>query len=225
MQGRCVVPMCGGMHRPFDFFSAASLTRYTGLEADNLRALSRGLKRAHGGAIFYHLHHALFRRHFTRAEFMNDFARWTWTVLHEERLAERLAAIDPLEFVSLADARKRLCGVVDRYLGDADYIQHVPEGARFHFVEAQTFVFAAGECARDLREFAERVRKVGPDVIFHHFVVAPLRLGRLDNDFSAWIEGEWERPELAARLRNLSPYGVDLFELRDRIAELVRQGL
>lgn len=209
------------MAKPFVFYSAAVLNRTTGYQADNLRALVRGLQRVPDGAIFYHLHYALFRRHFTTAEFLNDFARWVWRVLHEETLAERLAALDPLDFCSLADARHRLIGEVERYLGEAEFVQHVSREATFHFLDAQMFVFSTGVQAADLMEFAQKIRTVGADSIFHHVVSAPLRLGQRDNDFSCWMAHECGRPELAERLRAISPYTEDLFQLRDCIADLV----
>lgn len=206
--------------RPFVFENASSLTRYTGYSADNLRALLRGLERVPGGSIFYHFHYALFRHHFRTASFVNDFAAWAWNVLREKKLAERLSILDPLEFPSVRAARTRLIEEVDRHLGAVEYIQHVP-AQRFHFLEAQSFVFPIGREARDLREFAREVRKVAPHVVFHHFIVAPLRLGPNENDFSLWIEEEWHQKELAQKLRELSPYSVDLFNLQQRIGDLV----
>lgn len=209
------------MGEPFVFQNASSLTRYTGYSVDNLRAMLRGLERVPGGSIFYHFHYALFRRHYAAGAFINDFSYWTWNVLHEEALSERLSILDPLEFPSVRAARNRLVEVVEDHLGHIEYIQHVPHDLRFHFLEAQSFVYGTGRTARDLGEFAREVRKVSPDVIFHHFIVAPLRLGPKENDFSKWIEKEWRQEELAQRLRELSPYSEDLFDLRQRIGELV----
>lgn len=207
--------------KPFRFESALSLTRYTGYAADNLRALLRGLERVPGGSIYHHLHHALFRRHFSIGGFVNDFAAWCWDVLHEEALGERLTILDPLAFGTIREARTRLIEEVDRYLGSVEYIQHVPHPQRFYFQESQSFVFPTGRVARDLREFSIEVRKVGPDVIFHHVVVAALRVGPAENDFSRWVEEECHQPRLAKQLRELSPFAEDLFRLQERIADLV----
>src|SRR5690606_24670677 len=129
--------------------------------------------------------------------------------------------LDPLEFSTIRAARNRLIEEVDRHLGSIEYIQHVPHPRQFFFQESQTFVFPTGREATDLPEFAAEVRKASPDVIFHHFVVATLRVGPGENDFSVWIEEECKKPDLAQKLRELSPYSVDLFTLQKRIADLV----
>jgi hypothetical protein len=209
------------MPRPFVFQSALSLVTHTGYQADDLRSLMRGLQRAPGSSIFYHVHHSLFRRHFTGGEFMNDFARWALTSLGEEELAERLTAVDPLQALSVRGARQALLGIVESYLGASEYGIRVPAGKRFFFCAARTFVFPTGRTAVSLREMAEGVRSSGADVIFHHFVTAPLRLGRRDNDFSAWLEEELREPELAIEVARLSPYDHDLFSLREHIAAML----
>lgn len=206
---------------PFRFESSTSLTRFTGYAADNLRAFLRGLERVPGGSIYHHLHNALFRRHFYKGAFVNDFAAWCWQVLHEEKLGERLSIVDPLEYGTIREARNRIIEEVDRHLGSVEFIQHVPHASQFFFQESQSFVFRTGRKARDLREFALEVRKASPDVIFHHMVVASLRLGPQENDFSRWVEEQMHLPDLANRLRELSPFSEDLFHLQIRVADLV----
>lgn len=213
------------MSRPFAFQSAASLVKHTGFSADNLRGLLRGIQRASGSSIFYHVHHSLFRRHLTTGEFMNDFARWALVTLGEEALAERLTAVDPLQCLSIRAAREALAKVVGEHLGASEYVAHVPPGKRFYFSAAQSFVFPTGRTASTLAEFSKEVRRVGLDTIFHHFVTAPLRLGRRDNDFSAWLGDELGDRALAAEVAQLSPYQYDLSELRLRIADLVDRRL
>ncbi|MHB1843899.1 MAG: DUF5752 family protein [Deltaproteobacteria bacterium] len=213
------------MNRPFEFQSSASLVKHTGFSADNVRALLKGLQRVPGSSIFYHVHHALFRRHFTMGEFMNDFARWALTALGEEALAERLSAVDPLQCQSIRGAREALAKVISDQLGASEFVAHVPPGKRFFFSQAQTFVFPTGRTAQNLREFANEIRRVGVDTIFHHFVTAPSRLGRNDNDFSAWMAEELGEPELARQVRMLSPYTYDLFQLREQIGQLVDRSL
>lgn len=207
----------------FQFYSESWLVHHTGVMADSLRTLLKGLRTVSGSSIFYHVHNSLFRRHYTTSRYMNDFGRWAWVTMHEERLAEQLAVIDPLEFVSVREARERLVGVVERYLGDAEYIQRVLPGQEFHFGRLQTFVFPTGVRAGTLEELAERVRVAAPDVVFYHFVEAHLRHARKDNDFSVWVRTRFGADDLADAINALSPYTYDLWALRERIADLVEQ--
>ncbi len=214
-----------GVVRPFEFQNAFSLVTHTGYAADDLRSLLRGIQRVPGSSIFYHVHHSLFRRHFTTGEFMNDFARWVLLSVGEEALGERLSAVDPWQCLAIRTARDRLVDAIEGYLGSTEYGIRVPPGKRFYFTAARTFIAPTGRSARDLREFAAGVRGCGPDAIFHHFVIAPTRLGRRDNDFSVWLEGELSESALADELSRLTPYDQDLYRLRDRIAEIVERRL
>lgn len=213
------------MPRPFEFSSEASIVRYSGIWADSAHTLLAGLGKVDGSSIFYHLHHALFRRHFTTSEFMNDFARWAWVTLHEERLAERLSTIDPLAVQSIAQAREQLVAVVQEHVGQSEQDHKVSRGRAFYFCDAQTFVFPTGIVARDLPDFAAKVRAVRPDVIFRHVIGARLRVEGDRNDFSRWIEDEHKAPELAAQILRLSPYTLNLNQLRGAIADAVERHL
>ncbi len=206
---------------PFRFDSSATLTRFTGVSADNLHALLRGIQRASGASIYYHVFHALFRRHFTTSEYMNDFAHWAWYTLHERQVAEKLAAVDPTAYVTPHEARQALARVLEDQLGHTEFVPRVRDDLRFHFIDAQTFIFSTGIEARDPRDFADKIRQVPPGAIFYHFVMAPMRLGRRENDFSAWLHGQGAE-ELAKRIDELSPYSGDLYTLRDRLSELCR---
>lgn len=209
------------MRAPFVFQSTAMLARFAGLSADSARALQRAIARAPETSIFYHLHFAIFRRHFMTSELMNDFARWAWGTLGDEPLAEQLAAVDPLEFTSLREARARLVSVIGDWMGQTDHVHAVGAKQRFYFVEGQSFVYPTGERADSVRSLADAVRRAPAESIFHHFVAAPLRLGRRDNDFSHWLETEQGATHAAERIRQLSPYQTDLFQLGETIAQLL----
>jgi hypothetical protein len=210
-----------GVATPFQFRALQVVTKYTGVAADGPRSLSKGMARVPTGSLFYHLHHALFRRHFTTAEFMNDFARWAWVTLREEALAEKLATVDPMDFTSVGDARNQLIHLLNEFVGQTEFVQRVRPSERFYFLEAQSFVYPIGVPVSGLHEMRDRLRTVGPDAIFYHFVAAPLRLGQRDNDFSIWLEKELGETQRAAQIRTLSPYKTDLPALRAEIAQLL----
>jgi hypothetical protein len=210
------------MAASFIFQSTATLTRYTGFSADSARSLQRGIARVPGSSIFYPVHFALFRRHFMTSEIMNDFARWTWATLGDEPLAEQLASVDPLTVTSIHEVRERLVHAIEGYLGRTEYASAVDPTARFYFIDGQSFLFPTGLSSDSIGSFAEAVRRAPVESIFHHFVAAPLRLGKRDNDFSQWLEFEQGASRAAQRIRELSPYSTDLFGLGERIAELAR---
>jgi hypothetical protein len=206
---------------PFVFKSVATLARATSFFADSARTLQTAIERAPGASIFFHLHFALFRRHFTTSEFLNDFAQWTRTTLADEPLAELLAAVDPLELTSLRQARERLVRTIGEYTGRMTLTPSVGFKQRFCFQEAASFIYPTGVSADGLRSFGDAVRAAPAESVFYHFVVAPLLEGKGDNDFSIWLEARGHAAAAAA-VRRLSPYSVDLFTLGERTAELLR---
>jgi hypothetical protein len=152
---------------------------------------------------------------------MNDFARWAWVTLREDTLAEKLASIDPMDFVSVSDARDKLVHLLNEFVGQTEFVQRVRPADRFYFLEAQSFVYPTGPAANGIHELRDRLRTVGPDVIFYHFVAAPLRLGKKDNDFSIWLEKELGETTRAAQIRLLSPYTTNLRALSKEIADVL----
>lgn len=207
--------------QPFVFKSVATLPRATSFFADSARMLQTAIGRAPSSSIYFHLHFALFRRHFTTSEFLNDFADWTRTTLADEPLAELLAAIDPLEFTSLRQARERLVRTIGDYVGRMEYTPAVGYKQRFCFQEAASFIYPTGVTADGLGSFAAAVRDAPPESLFYHFVVAPLLEKKGDNDFSIWLQVQGH-DQAAARVRRLSPYATDLFTLGDRIGDLLQ---
>lgn len=213
------------MAKAFHFTSEAHLVRYTGFRAENLRDLMRSIHRVSGSSIFYHTYHALFRRHILQSEFVNDFARWVNVTLREDVLSERLAAVDPLDEAEVHGARHRLSRLIEQHLGQTEYISHCRRGQEFYFQEASTFVYPTGMSASTLTDFERQVRTVRPDVMFHHFISCRMRIGKQENDFSAWLEGELGETELANEIRTLSPYRHNLLTLRDAVGDVVRREL
>ena len=213
------------MGHEFQFYSEAGLPVWTGIKASNLRSLQNGIRRVSGSSIFYHVHHALLRRHFTAAEYMNDFARWVWLYLNQPALAEKLASIDPWDFTSVRQVRERLLEYLHTYVGEMETFFRVPERDEFQFVELRSVVFPTGLRARDLRSFHDALQKVGLGSLFYHLVEARLRLGRLSNDFSEWLSEHLKEDELAERINDLSPYAYNLWQIRDKIVEMIEARL
>jgi hypothetical protein len=206
---------------PFVFRSVATLPRATSYFADSARTLQTAIERAPNSCIYFHLQFALFRRHFTTSEFLNDFAQWTRTTLADEPLAELLAAVDPLEFTSLRQARERLVRTIGDYIGRMAFTPSVSFKQRFCFQQAVSFIYPTGVTADGLGGFAAAVRAAPAESVFYHFVVAPLLEEKGDNDFSIWLRAQGY-DEAAGRVRRLSPYSTDLFTLGERVAELLR---
>ncbi|HEY3450415.1 MAG TPA: DUF5752 family protein [Myxococcales bacterium] len=206
---------------PFVFKASATLARYSGYFADSARTLQTAIEGAPGSSLFYHLHCALFRRHFATCEFLNDFASWALETLGDEPLAELLAAVDPLELTSIEQARGALVRTIGGYVGRMEFTPAVGFKQRFCFQDSLSFVYPTGRTAGSIKSLAAEAKEAPPQSLFYHFVVAPLLEGKRDNDFTAWLF-EQGHDKAAERVRRLSPYSTDLYRLGQRVGEILQ---
>jgi hypothetical protein len=206
---------------PFVFKAGATLAQASGYFADSARTLLTAIEGVPASSLYYHLHHALFRLHFTTSDFKNDFASWAWATLGDEPLAELLAAVDPLELGSIEKARQALVWTIVGYIGRMEYTPSVSFRQRFCFQSSRTFVYPIGKRADDVKAFAAVVKDAPAESLFYHLVVAPVLEGKRDDDFTIWLRAQG-RDAQAAEVRRLSPYAIDLFDLGRRIAEILQ---
>ncbi len=209
---------------PFNFYTERRLVALTGLKATTLEELLQGIRDVPGSSIFYHTHHEYLSHHFETPVFTNNFAMWVSEALQEERLGEKLAAIDLLAFSSIRQLRDTFIRVIESDLeAHPRPARTSPQGDEFHFCRSKSFIMPTGLTAADPDEFFAVLPHVTNVSLFYHFFEARLRLERTTNDFSQWLAWRGEG-KLAAAIDKLDPYAVTLDELRGRIVDLGRTG-
>src|SRR6266404_9500345 len=122
----------GKPHAPFAFYTERRLVVLTGRKARNLEELLSQLYQVSGSSVFYHTHYLYLIHHFEKPRFYNEFANWVSHALQEERLAERLAAIDLLAMTSIRELREAIISTVQKHLDGAGR-RDCPPGDEFHF--------------------------------------------------------------------------------------------
>jgi hypothetical protein len=209
---------------PFNFCTERRLVALTGLKATNLEQLLHGIHEVPGSSIFYHTHQTYLSHHFETPAFTNDFAMWVSEALQEERLGEKLAAIDLLAFTSIRQLREAIISAIEADLaGHKRRARECPPGDEFHFCRSKSFIMPTGLAAANPGEFFAVLPRVTNVSLFYHFFGARLRLERPTNDFSQWLAWRGES-QLAKAIDKLNPYAVTLDELRDRIVKLGGRG-
>lgn len=205
---------------PFIFHTERRLVRLTGRKARTLPELLGHLRDVSGASIFYHTHHLYLSHHFERPPFYNDFALWASRAMLERALAEKLAAVDLLEFTTIRDLREKIIQIIEDHVAiSGDGNRYAPRGEEFHFCESQSFIMPTGIVAADARELFEKLPHLTTISLFYHFMEAPLRLGRRTNDFSVWLTGIGE-VRLAKRIEALNPYIMTLDQLKMKIIHI-----
>jgi Family of unknown function (DUF5752) len=208
---------------PFVFYTERRLVVLTGRKASNLEELLCHLTQVSGSCIFYHTHYLYLTHHFEKPRFYNEFANWVSGALQEERLAERLAAIDLLAMTSIRELREAVAATIRKHLeGDQKARRECPPGDEFHFCEAKSFVMRNGQVAHSVAEFFDTIAQVTNACLHFHFFEARLRLERPTNDFSQWLTDLGE-VRLARKIDGLNPYSMTLDELKHEIVKLGRK--
>src|SRR5262249_39690785 len=202
------------IEHPFVFRTRLTVTKLTRRVAADLAALAHHLREVSLSVVFQHTHHFLVQHQELSPEPPNDFAYWVTSVLQEDALGERLAALDTVRVANLGDLRTRLLALIDGHLEHASGLRSAPPGEEFHFKDAVSIVLPTGHVARTFGDFRDALGAVGTGSIAYHLFESRLRIGADDNDFSNWLEHEVGLPQVAQALRTLDPYTYTLEGLR-----------
>ena len=204
---------------PFRIRDCAITIVALGHTAYNLRELRNHIASVPATSISHHFYDALLRPSFDDREFRNDFAAWVRRQLRDERLAEILGVLDPLDEGTIEEVRDRLLEILDDRLHEMTDLPQVGPGREFRFLRSQFVVFDTALEARTPVELGERVRAATTGSVYYHFIDARWRTRDRQDDYTLWLEGWGEgTASLRARLAQIDFQLWSLPELRDRIA-------
>jgi hypothetical protein len=204
---------------PFQFFTAAYLTRICNQVAGNLAELVSGLEHCSDLSIFYHTFQTLGSHHFLTEGFSNDFAQWVLAATNRGALAEQLAALDIRDYVSLAELRSDLRRLVGKYCRAFPEFSTQAALEPFYFCESVENTLPLDFQATTLEEFREGVAKLSHSSFHFHFISSRLRLHLRINDFSRWLADSMEMESLASRINRIDIYTNTLDGARARVLQ------
>jgi hypothetical protein len=205
----------------FRFCTSVKLVEITGRRAATLEELLSGIRESDGAVIFHHTHHFVLQHQYLVPEPPNQFAHWAGEALQEHDLAERLLAVNTVEFRSIRSLQDRLAETIEEHLKRKGQPRRAPPGMEFHFLRARNFTFPTPHAASDLRGFREALARVSLNSVYHHMFEARLRLERAANDFSSWLDQDQGEAVLAGAIARLDPYTYTLEDLRQAILQRV----
>lgn len=212
---------------PFQFYTRLSIPELTGLKAHNLEQLLEHLKEVPGSCIFHHTHRFLQQHLYLSPEPPNDFAYWVGNSLGDDRLAEALASIDIVRLESVRAIREKIISTIEDYLkANLQARQRfASENEAFYFVKSVSFVFPTSHTAKDLAEFADKLKTITIDSIYFHMFESRLRLEQGDNDFSRWLTDSVGDKSTAEKISRLDPYTSTADDLRKNILKPIERRL
>lgn len=211
---------------PFWFHECFLMSMPLGKRVSNLKELLEGLKEVDESVLFYHLIQSRLALDQPIVEYPNEFAQWAANALQDIKLAEKLSSFDPFEYQTLGLVRQAVVDILEEYLWDLPNVPWARPGFEFHFCQASAVVMLSKIPAATLKEFCSALSMMGLDSIYYHFFEARWRLGELkSDDFSFWIENNFEMPELVSAIRDIDIYFFSLKEVRETLLRLIHQYL
>jgi hypothetical protein len=211
--------------KPFYFNTSENLLRIGRQKATNVSELWQALQTCPDDSIFQHTFRTLQEHHFIRQGFSNDFAHWSLSACNEPALAEQLAAVDVREFTAIEGIRHRMIEIISSFLH-----AHPESGSRtahepFYFCASDIMVLPTAYAPETLAGFIDGLKQVSVHSIHHHFIEARLRLKRMSNDFSTWLEEDVGLKKAADEIERIDIYTNTMEGVRLQIARIVAQAM
>ncbi|HEV8539204.1 MAG TPA: DUF5752 family protein [Bacteroidota bacterium] len=206
----------------FHFKTKFDETILLGKKAKTIPELLAHVGTVPDSSIYYHTHKFLQQHHYLSPEPPNDFAYWVSTVLGEDVLGEALSSIDIVQFHRIADLRKSIVEIMERYLSSSPRTVESPSGEDFYFMSSKTFVLPTPYVAYSLTDFKNVLRLVSIQSLYYHIFDARLRLEQGENDFSTFFR-KLGYEQLADEILRLDPYTQTLEGLKQKINRLVEK--
>ena len=207
----------------FSVKDCALIAIATGKQDYTLSELRNDLQDVSLDSIYYHFWGGLLQARFEEREFNNDFAGWSRHHLHDNRLAERLAVIDPTDYADLEELRRDMLDVIEEHLDSEAAVSWQRATRPFEFVRSQIVVFDTHRRLQQPAELAEVMPRLSPSSIFYHFIDAHRRLAGND-DFRLWLSAfDSQYDNLCQDLAGVDPYFGSLSELRDQLTNIFKK--
>ena len=207
---------------PFRIKDCALLVQATGRKARFLQELRNHLADVVPASIYHHFWGSLLQPRFEEREFNNDFASWVAHGVHDHVLAERLAALDPIEFADLEALRSELLELIDSRLEEVEHLAWAHATDSFEFACAQIVVFDTKRRLETPDDLVACLPELSTSSIFYHFIDARSRTPDALDDFSEWLAGFGAAQEARIEaLAGVDPFFGTLSELRERLTRLL----
>jgi len=213
------------MGQVFQFLSSASLEMLTGRKACNLEELLSLIKTCSDTSIFYHTFSAFLKLREIQLPQNSDFAIWASMSLNEKALAEKLTAVDFSEHNTIEGLRRHLIDIIEAYKTEKPQAFQKTGDVPFYLYDIVRIEYRTDKFAYDLKSFRDVIKTVSIYSIYLHFIESRQRADLQRDDFSAWIEGDLEMPDLAQTIRRIDINVHTMEGLRTKIIRLIDEYL
>jgi hypothetical protein len=212
------------LYSPFYVKDCALAAIATGDRAQNLGEFRDRIKTIPTESIYYHFWRQSIETSLVPGSFYNDFSNWAHYQLHDDILAERLALIDPSEYVDLEKLRIDIVDIIENRLDEQDDGALYSRVDPFHFIKSKIVVFNTPYKMEHPKDLVKTIPIISRSSIFYHFIDARRREIIAIDDFSSWLHGYHEEfAPLIARLKQIDPYFIPLIDLQQKLSSTVTE--
>lgn len=212
--------------KKFKFYNYTLLISPTGQKASNLKEFLNIIEQAEDRVIFHHLYQSHVKYDQKIGEFPSDFANWVAYELEDSALAEKLANFDPYDYKTVNKAREVLIEIIEEHIWDLPTIPWARSGSEFYFSNATTIVLPLGIEAADLNEFRNALDNIPDSSLYFHFYESrKIKKEKKYDDFSQWIEDNFQKEELVKKIREIDFYFFSVGETRQKLIDILDSDL
>jgi len=212
--------------KKFKFYDYTMLISPTGQKASNLKEFLNIIEQSQDKVLFHHLYQAHIRHDKNVGEFPNDFTNWVAYQLGDIALAEKLANFDPYDYKTVAEAKEVLIGIIEEHIWDLPTIPWVRQGFEFYFSSSTTIVIPLGIEVVTLEDFRNALDSIPDSSLYFHFYESrKIKKEKEHDDFSMWIEDNFDRVELVKKIRDIDFYFFSVEEIREKLINILDEEL
>ncbi len=203
------------MGNSFIFKTELWISKYTGIKVYTIRDFIEALKVIDKLSLFYHVYINMFKYHDLPVHYSNSFAYWLYKNNYI-LLAEKISAIDPVDYYDLEDLRRDLVHILETNYDEKIKRELTP----FYFRKAERQILELGYQAKDLKEFIESFKNSSINSLFYHLITSKLEKKSLINDYSEWLIsiGEAKKAEF---INKLDIYSDNLYDIKKKILNIL----
>jgi len=210
--------------KSFKFYDCIALLSPTGQKASNLKEFLDIIERSEDKVIFHHLYQSHLEFNLKIGEFPNDFSNWAAYELEDLALAEKLANFDPYDYKTVLEAKDYLIEIIEEHLWNLPTIPWVRPGSEFYFASATTIVLPLGLETASLKGFRKALDIIPGSSLYFHFYEARKRMKEKEHDdFSIWIDENFNNQILVKKIRDIDFYFFSLEEIRKKLINIFEE--
>lgn len=202
---------------PFIVYDCSLVRCPTGRSCVNLRELHDAIHAASEAVIEHHMMRCVLDNYFELYEFPNDLARWCWSSLGDQIVAERLGVVDPYSYATMGDLRSGLLEAIEDRLWGLDRVPWCRPGLELHLIESRLVTYDTGDRVRTPAALFEAIGRMSLRSLFYHYHEGRRRSGGLTDDFSQWLQDFGAEEGLIEAVRKIDFYFLNLHQLRDEL--------